>query len=81
MQDITQHGDLLVGLNNFSGYKQPRNLQRLVGGYKVGSGGDKDQIPPDAGCKKYQKCKVACPILEETNTFRSTNTGKVYKIK
>jgi hypothetical protein len=63
------------------GYKQPRNLQRLVGGYRVGSGGDQNSIPPDAGCKKCKKCKVACPILEETKTFRSTNTGKVYKIK
>ena len=38
-------------------------------------------VPPDAGCHKCGNCRVACPILEEGDRFRSTNTKKVYKIK
>ena len=62
------------------GSKQPRNLQRLVGGHKSGSGGS-SEIPPDSGCWKCNKCKVSCPILQEGKKFRSKNTGKTYKIK
>ena len=51
--------------------KQPKNLQRLVGGYRGGS---------RVGCKKCNKCH-ACPKIEETRTFRSTNTKKTYNIK
>ena len=60
--------------------KQPKNLLRLVGGVKGGSGGG--GIPPsaDAGCKKCKKCH-ACPVVNETKVFQSTNTKKVYKIK
>ena len=62
-------------------YKQPKNLQQLVGGCKKVSGGA-TQIPPDAGCFKCRKkCKVACPILEETSSFKSFNTGKTYRIR
>ena len=39
------------------------------------------KTPQDAGCFKCQKCRVSCPILNETKTFRSTNTGKVYRIR
>ena len=70
-----------IGDNIQIGYKQPKNLQRLVGGSMGGPGGGPKTPPPDAGCKKCKKCKVACPILEETKTFKSTNTGKVYNIK
>ena len=62
-------------------YKQPKNLQQLVGGYKKGSGGS-TQIPPDAGCYKCsKKCKVVCPVLEEGTNFKSFNTGKTYRIR
>ena len=36
---------------------------------------------PDAGCFKCNRCRVACPILNETKKFKSTNTKKEYKIK
>ena len=62
------------------GSRQPRNLQRIVGGCKGGEGGSKD-TPPGAGCWKCNRCRVACPILKEGNKFRSTNTGKSYTIR
>ena len=62
------------------GYRQPKNLQRLAGGSRGGSGGVQ-KIPPDAGCLKCNKCKVACPILNETKTFQSTNTKRKYSIR
>ena len=37
--------------------------------------------PPDAGCWKCNRCKVACPILKEGKRFKSTNTGKSYPIR
>ena len=55
--------------------KQPRNLQRIAGGYKGESGGS-ENVPPDAGCQKCNHCKVACPILQEGKSFQSTNTQK-----
>ena len=62
------------------GSKQPKNLQRIAGGLKSGSGGV-ETPPPDAGCKKCGRCKVSCPILKEGKIFSSTNTGKKYKIR
>ena len=62
------------------GSKQPKNLQRLVGGCKGGSGGNQ-KIPPDAGCSKCNHCKVSCPIINETKKFSSSNTGKTYTIR
>ena len=35
--------------------------------------------PP--GCFKCNKCRMACPILVETDKFRSTNTQKLYQIR
>ena len=63
------------------GSKQPKNLQRLVGGFNCGQGAKKCPPPPDAGCKKCGRCKVSCPILKESRSFSSTNTGKTYKIR
>ena len=62
------------------GSRQPKNLQRIIGGCKGGGGGAKN-TPPDAGCWKCNRCKVACPILKEGNRFKSTNTGKSYPIR
>ena len=61
------------------GTRQPKNLQRLVGGFK----NVQDRMPPvpDPGCVKCGRCKVSCPVLNETQIFRSTNTGKEYKIR
>ena len=61
--------------------KQPKDIQQLVGGNRKGGGGH-NPVPPDAGCFKCSKgCKVACPVLVESKTFKSFNTGKVYRIK
>ena len=57
--------------------RQPRNLQRLVTGVRKGGRGTP---PPDAGCHRCNRCKVACPILTEGKCFTSTNTGKTYNI-
>ena len=60
--------------------KQPKNLHRLVGGDKSGAKGGGTPTPQDEGCKKCKKCH-ACPKIQETKTFRSSNTKKIYKIK
>ena len=59
--------------------RQPKNLQRLVGGDRGGSGGGRTS-PPEAGCKKCKGCHT-CPKMNVTKTFRSSNTKKIYKIK
>ena len=62
--------------------RQPKNLQRLVGGPTKAEGGRVvKNIPPDAGCYKCNHCKVSCPILNESKYFTSTNTKKRYKIR
>ena len=61
------------------GSKQAKNLQRIVGGYSDAKG---VETPPDnPGCYKCKKCKVACPVLQEGQTFQSENTKKTYKIR
>jgi heterodisulfide reductase subunit C len=60
------------------GWRQSKNLQRITCGIKVGP----KKTPSDnPGCFKCGKCKVSCPILEEGNTFSSTNTKKTYRMK
>ena len=59
--------------------RQPKNLQKLVSRNQGGSGGA--GIPPDSGCSKCNHCRVSCPVMKESNTFKSTNTKKIYKIK
>jgi hypothetical protein len=61
------------------GSRQPKNLQRLIGGYRKAEG-IKPPVP-DRGCVKCGRCRVSCPILNETKTFQSTNTGKTYPIR
>ena len=42
----------------------------------------KTQDPPqNVGCFKCNRCKVACPKIQESKFFTSTNTQKRYKIK
>ena len=62
------------------GSRQPRNLQGLVGGYK-GEPIDPVDTLANAGCTKCNRCKVSCPILNQTKTFKSTNTSKIYQIR
>ena len=61
-------------------HKQPRNIRRVVS-QSVKPGEPNPPPPPDAGCTKCNKCKVSCPILKEGTSFKSTNTGKCYKIQ
>ena len=58
--------------------KQPKNIQQLV---RDSKGSKKPNTPPDAGCYKCTKCRVVCPVLEESRSFKSFNTGKLYKIR
>ena len=53
----------------------------MVSGYQSSERGEGAQNTPPAGCFKCNKFRVSCPILVETDTFRSTNTQKTYKIK
>ena len=48
---------------------------------KIEDGGELNTPQEEAGCFKCNKCRVACPILAETNVFKSTNTKKTYHIK
>ena len=59
--------------------KQPKNIKKLVGGCKNGSGLVEER-PPDAGCSKCNHCH-ACQILQESKTFSSTNTKRKYSIR
>ena len=60
------------------GWKQPKNLQRLVCGIKSDS---KSPGVDNPGCWKCQKCTVGCPVLLEGKNFTSTNTKKSYTIR
>ena len=60
--------------------KQPRNIQAILGGCREPN--QLPEVPADAGCFKCdKKCKVSCPMLKEGNSFKSTRTKKVYKMK
>ena len=37
-------------------------------------------MPNDAGCYKFNRCH-ACPVIHESSSFKSTSTGKIYKIR
>ena len=68
------------GKNFQIAYKQPKNLKKMVSGYRS-SENEQNQTSGPGGCFKCNKCKVSCPILMETDSFKSTNTEKTYKIK
>ena len=38
-------------------------------------------LTENSGCWKCKKCSVACPVLLEGTSFRSTNTKKSYSIR
>ena len=67
-----------LGKNIQIAYKQPKNIKRMVGGPSGGRGKESETEP---GCSKCVKKCHACKVLEERETFKSTNTKKVYKIK
>ena len=45
-------------------YKQPKNLQQLAGG--ANRGGNRTPRVEDRGCYKCNHCRVACPVIRET---------------
>ena len=57
-------------------FRQPRNLKSLVTQRKTSK-----PCEENPGCRKCKKCRVSCPIIKEGVTFKSTNTGRTYKIK
>ena len=61
-------------------HRQPKNLQKIVGGCKSGSG-EGNNLSPNPGCTKCGKCRVLCPKINETKFFESTATQKKYTIK
>ena len=61
--------------------RQPKNLMRIAAGHKGGKGVRKIPNDENPGCFKCNHCRVSCPILNETKIFKSTNTGKIYKIR
>ena len=60
------------------GWRQPKNLQRMVCGLKNDS---KHPIVENPGCWKCKKCTVGCKVLVEGKHFTSTNTKKTYTIR
>ena len=63
--------------------RQPKNLKKIVTGSNCRGVNGANQPPQskEPGCFKCQKCKVACPILKEGNTFKSNNTGRTYPMR
>ena len=61
-------------------HRQPKNLQKIVGGCKSGSSWGKN-ISPNPGCSKCGNCRVLCPKINETKFFESTATQKKHTIK
>ena len=59
--------------------RQPKNLQKIVRQSNFHRGGE--DPPSITGCFKCKKCKVSCPVINESKTFKSTNTKKSYKIE
>ena len=57
-------------------YRQPKNLKRIITQTKF----SRPKVD-DPGCRKCGRCRVACPVLKEGNTFTSTNTGRSYRIR
>ena len=71
-----------IGKNIQITSKQPRNLQRIITGVKVGGGGGGNPPPSGPlGCYKCPKKCHACPIIREGVKFQSSNTRKIYPIR
>ena len=62
------------------GWRQPKNLKRMVCGTAKGDSKKSHPTGP-VGCWKCGNCRVACPVLTEGAEFSSTNTGKTYRIR
>ena len=65
-----------IGENIQICFGQPRNLKRLV--TQKNATKPHDENP---GCRKCNRCKVSCPIIKEGDSFKSTNTGRTYRIR
>ena len=74
-----------LGRNIQIAFKQPKNLRKIVAGYKSkkAEGGPNIQSTPlsEVGCFKCNHCRISCPKIVETGRFTSTNTGRSYSIK
>ena len=70
----------LIGKKIQISFKQPRNLQRIVGGCKTGEEGG-HRPSPNPGCFKCGQCRVLCPKLNVTKVFTSTAIQKRYPIR
>ena len=74
-----------LGRNIQIAFKQPKNLRKIVAGYKSkkAEGGPNIQSTPlsEVGCFKCNHCRISCPKIVETGRFTSTNTGRSYRIK
>ena len=63
-------------------HKQPKNIRRVVAKNCIGSEAPSQPPPIDVGCFKCEKgCRVSCAVLKEGESFKSTNTGRGYKIQ
>ena len=69
-----------IGENIQVGWKQPKNLKRIVAGLSKG-GHKKPPQCDNPGSSKCGRCRVSCPIIKEGQYFESTNTGKRYPIR
>ena len=58
--------------------RQPKNLKQMVAGRKKKKA---EAEPENPGCFKCSKCKVACPVLNESKMFKSNSTKKTYPIR
>ena len=86
-QQMGQGFKYLLGRNNRAknignriqvAMKQPKNLKSFVGGSKK-SKTEHAAGSVETGCFKCKGCRVACPVLVESKTFKSFNKGKIYQ--
>ena len=62
-------------------FKQPKNLRKMVAGCKPKQGGEGgSNTPQEKGSFKCKKCH-ACPVVENSKRFQSTNTQRIYPIR
>jgi len=83
---LCQKKGKVIGRSIQIAFRQPKNLRKIVTGCKSqlgGEGGQNINSTPlaEAGCFKCNHCSVSCPVLVETQKFRSSNTGKIYRIR
>ena len=62
---------------------QSKNLQQNLTSSKLKDPNNvkRKDIAEDAGCFKCGRCRVVCPKMREEKWFKSTVTGRTYKIR